>query len=110
MRRMERGSLGGSGSAKAVQGSKEGQEGEAGAAAERGASEHRGVCQLVGPSGPLVAGHRARSTAQGTSPAIREAFPSARQRRCAGLKRSYYPDYVREFVDYDYDESLPDEA
>jgi hypothetical protein len=39
---------------------------------------------------------------------VREAFPSARQKRCAGLKRSYYPDYVREFVDYDYDESLPE--
>ena len=43
-------------------------------------------------------------------PVLREAFPSKRQARCSGLKRKYYPDYVREFVDYDYDEGLPEEA
>jgi hypothetical protein len=41
---------------------------------------------------------------------VREAFPSPRQKRASGLKRSYYPDYLRELVDYDYDESLPDDA
>jgi hypothetical protein len=41
---------------------------------------------------------------------VREAFPSSRQRRASGLKRSYYPDYLRDLVDYDYDESLPDDA
>ena len=49
------------------------------------------------------------SEAQG-APAAREAFPSARQARAAGLKRNYYPEYLREFVDYDYDEALPDAA
>lgn len=40
----------------------------------------------------------------------KQPFPSARQASCAGLKRQFYAEYLREFVDYDYAEELPEEA
>jgi hypothetical protein len=101
MRRMERGSLGGVG--ESLQARASGKEAEAGAAGPRRASGH-----------PRSVQHgKLRVVAGGVgevAPVLRDPFPSARQKRCAGLKRSYYPDYVREFVDYDYDDSLPEDA
>lgn len=38
------------------------------------------------------------------------AFPSARQKGCAGLKKKFYPQHLRELVDYDYAEGLPEGA
>jgi hypothetical protein len=40
----------------------------------------------------------------------KSAFPSARQAACAGLRRQFYPDHLRDLVDYDYAEALPEEA
>lgn len=36
----------------------------------------------------------------------RAAFPSARQKGCAGLKPQFYPPYLRGLVDYDYADEL----
>jgi hypothetical protein len=113
MRRMERGSLGSPG--ESLQGRASGKEAEAGAAppgsSRGGALAHR---PSAGGRGAL-ARRDLRDAPQVVAapshvPALREAFPSARQKRCAGLKRSYYPDYVREFIDYDYDDKLPEAA
>jgi hypothetical protein len=86
---------------KAIQGSKASKEAEAGAAAAGNSVVQAGMPRLARGSDDVP---------PDLLPCVREAFPSARQKRCAGLKRSYYPDYVREFVDYDYDESLPEAA
>lgn len=40
----------------------------------------------------------------------RSAFPSARQRGCAGLKKKFYPHHLREMIDYDYAGGLPEDA
>lgn len=36
--------------------------------------------------------------------------PSPRQAKAAGLERRFYPPYLRDLVDYDYDKALPEEA
>lgn len=38
------------------------------------------------------------------------AFPSQRQRSCAGLKLKFYPEYERDLVDVDYADRLPEAA
>jgi hypothetical protein len=52
-----------------------------------------------------ASGARAVETTEPLS-AAPAAFPSARQAACAGLRREYYPAYLRDMVDYDYDEDL----
>lgn len=37
-------------------------------------------------------------------------FPSRRQASCAGLKKQFYPAHLREMVDCDYAEGLPESA
>lgn len=44
------------------------------------------------------------------SSSVHSVFPSARQASCEGLKRQFYPDYLADLVDYDYDDDLPPEA
>lgn len=106
MRRMERGSLGSPGE-QSLQSREAGKE-----VKEGGAAAGSSGCGLVLHQGGPEGGKRRLRVddAKAGGAAVRESFPSARQRRCAGLKRAYYPDYVREFVDYDYDASLPDAA
>src|SRR5207237_1375610 len=53
---------------------------------------------------------RGESAHEGACESDKSEFPSERQASCAGLRREFYPAYIRELLDFDYDEKLPEEA
>jgi hypothetical protein len=60
---------------------------------------------------PRVKRSRARATTRRVKDgAERSGFPSTRQAKAPGLRREFYPAYLRELVDYDYDGQLPESA